>query len=205
MSTTPEIEISAIVLAGGKSSRMGQDKALLSVEGLPLLRRVYDVAQQCANKVYVVTPWQFRYQSILPDTCQFIPEVVSAPDGNPHGPLLGFAQGLAHIQTAWVLLLACDLPCLQAATLQEWAMTLTTIEENTIALLPRHQKGWNPLCGFYRQCCFSSLNHFINQGGRSFQNWLASQPIQELLLTEPQMLFNCNTPADLTLLKKLHL
>jgi molybdenum cofactor guanylyltransferase len=203
MNTTPEIDlsVSAIVLAGGKSSRMGQDKALLIIQGVPLLRRVYDVARQCAAEVYVVTPWQSRYQSVLPDTCQFISEIVSTSDGTPHGPLPGFAQGLALIQTEWVLLLACDLPYLQVSILQAWVSTLAAVDQRTIAALPRHQKGWNPLCGFYRQGCLSSLNQFIAEGGRSFQHWLANQPVQELLLTAPQMLFNCNTPADLAIVE----
>jgi molybdenum cofactor guanylyltransferase len=192
--------ISAIVLAGGKSSRMGHDKALIEIQGTPLLRRVCNVALQCANPVYVVTPWQERYQNLVPD-CQFIRETSTNPE-SPHGPLRGFAQGLAQVQTEWVLLLACDLPRLEAPSLQEWITQLDKVEASAIAYLPRHTKGWNPLCGFYRQRCLSALKEFIDQGGDSFQAWLAEQVVQELPLRDRSILFNCNTPKDLEALEE---
>lgn len=189
--------LSAIVLAGGQSSRMGQDKALIHLQGIPLLRRVCEVAFNCASQVYVVTPWPDRYQEILPDACRLIQEVPLPGETAPHGPLVGFAQGLAQIETNWVLLLACDLPQLQVKVLQDWATELDKTEENTIALLPRQSKGWEPLCGFYRRQCLPLLTQFINEGGRSFQPWLAQHPVQELAINDTQLLLNCNTPADL--------
>ncbi|MGK7900287.1 MAG: molybdenum cofactor guanylyltransferase, partial [Hormoscilla sp.] len=57
--------------------------------------------------------------------------------------------------------------------------------------------GWEPLCGFYRRSCLPELSQFIQNGGRSFQQFLASQTIAELPLTDPEILFNCNRPEDL--------
>lgn len=189
--------LSAIILAGGQSSRMGQDKALIPLQGIPLLRRVCEVALHCASEVYVVTPWPERYQDLLPDACRLLQEVPLPGQTAPHGPLVGFAQGLAQVKTDWVLLLACDLPQLQVNVLQNWATRLEKTDKNVIALLPRHAKGWEPLCGFYRRQCLPILSDFINQGGRSFQSWLAQHPVQELMIQDTQILFNCNTPADL--------
>ena len=67
--------LTAIVLAGGASSRMGEDKALLTIEGVPLLRIVCDVAIALCDPVYVVTPWIERYQHLLSLKCQFIQEI----------------------------------------------------------------------------------------------------------------------------------
>lgn len=198
MNQTRLPNLSAIILAGGQSSRMGRDKALMPVEGVPLLRRVYDVAQQCADAVYVVTPWGDRYRSMLPPSCQFVLEVPLANDTGSQGPLVGFAQGLASVHTDWVLLLACDMPLLQASVLQHWASQLERVQESAIAFLPKHTKGWEPLCGFYRRRCLPDLQQCIEQGGRSFQRWLAQTVVQELPLEDRQMLLNCNTPQDLT-------
>ncbi|MGH2414170.1 MAG: molybdenum cofactor guanylyltransferase, partial [Microcystaceae cyanobacterium] len=177
----PSIDsITAIVLAGGQSSRMGQDKALLTIGNQPLLRQICLLAQECTSQVYVVTPWPERYHSILPDDCRVIQEILSPGATQPHGPLIGFAQGLTQIQTDWVLLLACDLPNLTVSEVKKWSTSLAEVSAEAIALLPRNPKGWEPLCGFYRRRCHLLLDQFIHRGGRSFQAWLAQHPVQEL-------------------------
>ncbi|AFY42300.1 molybdenum cofactor guanylyltransferase [Nostoc sp. PCC 7107] len=183
--------LTAIVLAGGQSSRMGQDKALLTIQGVPLLQRVCHIAAACADTVYIVTPWPERYQHLPLPRCQFILE---APLNQ--GALVGFAQGLAQVQTDWVLLLACDLPNLQVEVLQGWAAELDNVSEDAIATLAHHTKGWEPLCGFYRRQCLPQLLYFINQGGRSFQQWLQQHSVQVLAVPDTNMLLNCNTPED---------
>lgn len=210
--------ITSIVLAGGKSSRMGRDKALISIWGVPLIQHVCNAAKACAPEVYVVTPWPERYQDILPSNCFVVREVPSLGEAKPHGPLIGFAQGLSAVlsekkkdasenskipeeEEEWVLLLACDLPRLQGSVLQNWAGQLEHVSDGAIALLPRSAKGWEPLCGFYRSTCLPVLTEFINRGGRSFQQWLAQHTVQELPLSERELLFNCNTPADLAALE----
>ncbi|MBW4614344.1 MAG: molybdenum cofactor guanylyltransferase [Desmonostoc vinosum HA7617-LM4] len=192
-------ELSAIVLAGGKSSRMGQDKALIPVHGVPLLQQVYHIAQNCAGIVYIVTPWPERYENLLLPDCEFIREIPLPGETLPHGPLVGFAQGLTKVQTDWVLLLACDLPRLRAEVLQDWITKLGSVDDDAIAALAHHPKGWQPLCGFYHRRCLPYLLEFINKGGRSFQQWLEQKSVEVLPLPELEMLFNCNTPEDLTL------
>ncbi len=191
------IQLSALVLAGGQSRRMGQDKALLEINGVPMLQRVCAIARQCADPVYVVTPWVERYQAIVPPDCQFLRET-AALNGTSQGPLMGFAQALGQVQTDWVLLLACDLPQLRADVLQTWAQQLDQVDPAAIACLPRHPKGWEALCGFYRRSSLSGLQTFVESGGRSFQRWLAQYPVAELPLNDTQILFNCNTPDDIS-------
>lgn len=170
---------------------MGRDKALIEIAGVPLLQQICQAALQCASPVYVVTAWGDRYRSFLPPACVLVPET------NAQGPLIGFAHGLIQVQTEWVLLLACDLPRLQGEPLQQWAKELSKVPQDTIALLPKSQKGWEPLCGFYRRDCITTLQNFVDCGGRSFQKWLAEQSVQELRLANHHLLFNCNTQTDL--------
>ncbi|MDV3001615.1 MAG: putative molybdenum cofactor guanylyltransferase [Chroococcopsis gigantea SAG 12.99] len=188
----PKNEITAIILAGGRSSRMGQDKALISVAAVPLLRQICDLASCCAVKVYVVTPWHDRYQSLITPSCVLL-------DENPPftGPLVSFSKVLPLVRTSWVLLLACDLPFLTPSEVQEWAARLPSLSQETIALVPRLDDRWHPLSAFYRSDCLSSLEDFIRAGGSSFQVWLDRSPVQILPVTNPQVLFNCNTPEDL--------
>jgi molybdenum cofactor guanylyltransferase len=190
--------LSTIILAGGQSLRMGRDKAKIEIDGVPLLRRIYDVVAACESldAIYVVTPWLERYRSILPDDCNFILEQP------PHqGPLVAFSQALAEITSEWVLLLACDLPNLSTPIIQAWIARLPAVDSQSIAYLPRHiPKGWEPLCGFYRQNCHESSIEYIENGGQSFQDWLKMNIVTELAIADPLWLANCNTPADLELL-----
>jgi molybdenum cofactor guanylyltransferase len=182
--------ISTIVLAGGFSTRMGQDKALLEIQGVPLLRRITDLALAVSRKVLVVTAWPERYQAAVAPDCQFVTDRDSA------GPLVGFAQGLTVVERDWVLLLSCDLPNLDQATIAGWINDLATVPAGAVAYLPQGEKGWEPLCGFYRSTCRESLRQFIDQGGRSFQRWLQTQSVAILPVVDRSVLANCNTPED---------
>ncbi|MBE9042831.1 molybdenum cofactor guanylyltransferase [Pleurocapsales cyanobacterium LEGE 10410] len=195
-----EDEVTAIILAGGESSRMGKDKALLTIGNDTLLSRICLVAKECTNRVYVVTPWIEKYQNVLPSNCQLVREK-PIMDCRSNTPTIGFAQGLRLVETEWVLLLACDLPRLSSSQVKQWLPALATVLPTEIALLPRNSQGWEPLCGFYRQSCLSLLETYIKDGGRSFQSWLAKYPVKELPLSDRTCLFNCNTPEDWKLFK----
>ncbi|MGB3616204.1 MAG: molybdenum cofactor guanylyltransferase [Elainellaceae cyanobacterium] len=204
--------ITAIILAGGQSSRMGEDKALLSWRGKPFIRCIYEAAIGCSDRVIVVTPWPQRYRDHLPTHCDYIMEtrppkvpqdtIQGAPQ-SAQGPLVGFYQGVSAVETDWVLLLACDLPRLQPDQLREWADQLEALPAQTMAFLPQQAKGWEPLCGFYHRRCQESLGHFIAMGGRSFQRWLQQQPVCPIPLSPAavDMLYNCNTPEDIRILR----
>jgi molybdenum cofactor guanylyltransferase len=187
--------VTAIILAGGESTRMGQDKALLNLGASTLLAHVCLVASECTAQTYVISPWIEKYQSFLPHNCQPVKEqlVLNAPSNTP---LIGFVQALELVKTEWVLLLACDLPHLSSSQVKQWLFALTTVFPTEIACLPRSVKGWEPLCGFYRRACLSSLKQYLSEGGRSFQSWLVQHEVRELVLSDRRSLFNCNTPQD---------
>jgi molybdopterin-guanine dinucleotide biosynthesis protein A len=185
------MKIVTVILAGGHSSRMQQDKALLMVDGVTLIRRVYKVAIECTPEVYIITPWPECYRSVLPADCQWLQE------NPPHrGPLLAFQQSLQQITADWILLLACDLPCLDVATIQGWMRDLENVEERSIAYLAPQSKGWEALCGCYRTSCRSSLDEFVQAGGQSFQKWLQTELVVTIPVTVPQIFTNWNYPED---------
>ena len=193
--------LSVIVLAGGRSTRMGRDKATIEIDGSPMLRRISDLLALCndrgqplADRIHVVTPDVEKYRSILPVNCHLIAEL------QPYqGPLIGFVQGLTEVSSTWVLLLACDLPYLSTPVVQTWIDGLGLIPtDESVAYLPKHHpKGWEPLCGFYRRSCLASLLEYIDNGGKYFQGWLAMNTVTELQIADPICLVNCNTPVEL--------
>ncbi len=223
MNCAEKIFLSAIVLAGGKSSRMGTDKALLKINQKTFLQKTCEVAADCgAIPIFIVSPWTERYESLfLPTQCRFIRENQNFQN---QGPLSGFAQGLTFYQSlsyletnlnpnfknSWILLLACDLANLSSAVVKSWCQELPNLSAEVDAYLPRHQpasktKKWEPLCGFYRSSCLESLNASLQKKEYSFQAWLNSgfskSAIAEIENADPKLLFNCNTPSEFELLE----
>jgi molybdenum cofactor guanylyltransferase len=195
MSHAPSEQVTALILAGGRSSRMGADKALAVWQGIPLLQRVFVVAQVCCKTVSVLTPWPERYQTLLPSSVNWLMEPPTFT-----GPMAALTLGMETIQTPWVLLLACDLPQLDEAILQRWMQALP--ETEAVAQVPYHQNRWEPLCGFYHVEALASLKAFVAENGdrASFQQWLQivhAVPLGVDAAIAP-MFHNCNTPSDLT-------
>ena len=189
--------LAAVILAGGQSRRMGRDKALLPIDPLAaelietttLLQQTCTIAKSCTDQVFVLSATLYD----LPVGCQWIAE-----DPPHQGPLKAFANCLGQIESEWILLLACDLPYLDAQVLQYWMGGLEQVPASSIAYLAPHRKGWECLCGFYRQQCQQSLQDFVLAGGDSFQSWLQDQEVQAIPAVEPSILINWNSPADLS-------
>jgi len=190
------IKVTALILAGGQSSRMGEDKALVKWQNRPLLQIVCDVATSCCAEAYILTPWPDRYRAIAPSSCHFLPE------SQPHqGPLVALTQGISQLPPCdWVWLLACDLPRLDRKIIQNWLNSLADIPNSTLAVVPYHDGYFEPLCGFYRGAIAPFLQEFQQTGGRSFQKFLQTIPTHQLTLNNQEVLtlWNCNTPADVS-------
>jgi molybdenum cofactor guanylyltransferase len=195
-------KITALILAGGNSKRMGKDKALLTINGQYFLEKTCQIALECTDLVYVITHQPQLYQNILPKNCPIIEEKSLFGESLPHGALLGFIQGFRQVTTPWVLLLPCDLPCLSVSEVRKWIKYLETLSSEVLAVLPKNQKGWDALAGFYHHSSLPLLEEYINQGDRSFQKWLNNNLIVELPVTNADFLLNCNTPEDYKLVKK---
>ncbi len=192
--------VKTIVLAGGMSRRMGQDKARIEIAGVPLLTQVCHVGLSISDGVYVVAGDDRDYADLIPEGCEFVVDRVL------EGPLVALSSGVSWPQTwgesEWVLVLACDLPRLSVAAVKAWVGRLDDLPDETIAYLPKSEQGWEPLCGFYRAQVLPVLNPFVATGGRSFQRWLSQESIapfvRELVWDDRDVFLNCNRPEDLT-------
>ncbi len=190
------ILIAALILAGGQSNRMGQDKGQLVFDGCSLITHICTVTQDCLDFVFVITPSTQKYQYLLPKKVQIIKEKIILPKQKSNFPLLGFYQGFKKIDSEWLLLLACDLPKLNSQIIKEWLNTLQSIPSSTMAVLPKQDKGWEPICGFYNRRCLASLEEYLQNDGKSFQQWLKQIAVEELVVSDRSVLFNCNTWED---------
>ena len=188
-----DIQVAGLVLLGGASRRMGQNKALLPVGGIPIIQRVINtVAPLCSETLLVgndAEPYRHLGLPIIPDI-------------EPNlGPLMGLYSGLLATSNDLNLLLACDMPFTSAALLSH----LLALSDGYDVVIPRTEHGLHPLCAVYRRStCLPAIRAALDAHSRrviSFFNQVRVREIgpDELRLVDPDgiSLMNVNTPEDL--------
>lgn len=188
-------EIAGYVLAGGTSSRMGRNKALLEFGGEPLILRMATLVESAGMKVTVIGPPEL-----------FAPMGLDAiADDEPGmGPLGGIATALGHSQAEWNLIVAVDMPRLTT----EWLLFLVerALRSSADVVLPRSERGAEPLCGVYHRRCLGPMWAALERGVRKVTDGLAGPPacrVEEIGRTEwirfapdGRLFENINTPAE---------
>lgn len=131
--------LAAFVLTGGRSSRMGSDKAFLELAGKPLILRAMELAIQLTSDVYIVGEPD-KYAGFGPVVPDIFPE---------HGPLGGIHAGLRASKSDLNLIMAVDLPFLGARLL---AYLIARAETSGAAVtVPKCGNYFQPLCAIYRR------------------------------------------------------
>lgn len=124
--------ITGIILAGGKSSRMGRDKALLPWSGHSLIEEVAQNIRPYVKELLVVGEPREEYKDLaLLSPCRFIPDFRT-----DQGPLVGLLSGLEAMETSWGFVVSCDMPMTQGRMIpwlveriqQGWALVIRTEE-----------------------------------------------------------------------------
>lgn len=145
--------VAAFVLAGGASTRMGCDKALLELDGVPMVVHMARLAETLVTSVTVVGPPE-RYASL--GLC------VVADRANNIGPLGGITTALTASAADWNLILGCDLPFLSTRWM-EWLIA-RTLKSLAQAVVPESQRGLEPLAAMYRKDCAQAFSAAIERG-----------------------------------------
>lgn len=194
---TSEETCAAFVLAGGASTRFGQDKALIQVDGQPMLMRLCAMLRGVTSQVAIVGSPQ-KYGSF---------GVECVPDRWPgEGPLGGIITALMHAHARnhrdmWCLIAGCDMPFLTC----EW---LTHMVERALAggasvVAPESEHGLEPLCACWHTRAISKLQYVFEGGVRKVTE--AMKQLETEVLDESQwkrfdsdarLFWNMNTVAD---------
>src|SRR5512142_1219494 len=188
-------DVTAFVLTGGKSERMGQDKAALRLaSGRTLLENALAVAGAVTGQVGIVGPRQ-KY-----GTYAWAGEIVE--DIFPgHGPLGGIHAALSASTTEWNIILAVDLPNVSAALL-EWLLSVAQISA-ALVTVASIRRGLQPLCGVYRksfrdlaeQALQKNHNKVDSSFDRNSLRILTEEEIRAAGFDE-SMFVNVNTPEE---------
>ncbi len=186
-------ESGAIILAGGQSSRMGQDKALMRYGGMTLLEHILATVLTLVTEVVVVVDKPEKY--VLP--CGKI-VVDTFPDSGPVG---GIVTGLMTLGSGSHIVVGCDMPGLNPNILQ---LLLKAATPDWDAIVPEVNQLPEPLCAIYRHTAAPKLLNFLETGQHSAREALTvlkAKRVGEGVLRrlDPHLLSfrNVNTPEDM--------
>jgi len=195
--TTQRLPITAAVLAGGRSLRMGVDKTLLDVDGRALVSRVVDaVGEVCTHTLVVTNRPDTLVDADLPADVRVLQDEVAY-----QGPLGGLVTALAETTDEWMLAVAADMPHLTPGVIH----ALWDLRGDADAVVPVTEKGLEPLLALYRvEPCLPAAREILATGRRRpvavFGRVKTVQvPEAALRAVDPDLrsLININTPADL--------
>lgn len=185
--------ISAIILAGGQSRRLGLDKSLLEIESQPLIARTVQTMASLSDDLVVVTNEPERYES-LALKARFVPD-----ERRGMGSLMGIYSGLKVAKHAHALAVACDMPFLNLPLLR----FMVPLAQGHDVVIPRVDGLVEPLHCIYGQGCLPFMAGLLDQGRRRITAFFSEVRVryveeQELAVFDPQGLsfVNVNTPED---------
>ncbi|HEY8807284.1 MAG TPA: molybdenum cofactor guanylyltransferase [Candidatus Limnocylindria bacterium] len=185
------MSVSAAIMAGGKSTRMGQDKAWIELDGEPLVARVAGVLAQVADEVIVVAN-DPRYESL---------GLRVVRDRWPAGGALGgIATGVGAATHDTVLVAACDMPFLSA---EVWRILLGHIGEADV-VIPKIGGEYETLHALYSKACVPHMARSIAENRLRVISFF--EAVRVLAVEEPELravdptlraFTNVNTPEEL--------
>jgi molybdopterin-guanine dinucleotide biosynthesis protein A len=187
------MDLSAIILAGGESKRMGQDKAAMQFNGDSLLARAIKKVRQLGIKEIFISGRIGMEYSTFDYPVLF--------DLNPgHGPLGGIERGLHASSCALMLVLAVDLPHMDTAFLRQLILQC----DAATGIVPNFDGRLEPLAAIYPKRCHAIASDLMARSrlaAREFaEKCLAESAIRTMPVapSDARCFANWNTPADVT-------
>lgn len=187
---------SAIVLAGGESRRMGRDKALLEVEGRPLIARIVDRLEDLFDEIVIGAARSGDYGDLG--------RPVIADRETGQGPLMGLASCLERVANELALVTACDIPRPDL----RFAASLLDQAQGYDMVLPRSGGDhYEPLFAVYRRSVAPTAFGLLAAGERSILGLLDRVRVRVRIVPLPETvrLGNLNTPDDYKALSRRRL
>ncbi len=185
------MNLTAALLAGGKSTRMGRDKALLEIEGVPLWSRQWTLLSQLHAQKLVVSA------RTRPAWCPDAMEVVKDASYDC-GPIGGLAAVAANCATTHFLTLAIDMPCMTLEHLHK----LCSLVEPEMGVCSVYEGRYEPLCAIYSTAACKVIEQQIALGEFALQalvHQLVKAGMMRVLALAPKervLYANLNTPED---------
>ncbi|MBI1977664.1 MAG: molybdenum cofactor guanylyltransferase [Candidatus Omnitrophica bacterium] len=185
--------VKGIVLAGGKSSRFGEDKALARLGGVTLLERAIKLLRELNLEPVVITNGRRDYSFL---NCQIERDVI--PDQGPLGGLYTACQVLKGFS---LLVLTCDMPCLTLDSLN--VLLENHNPRHSVTLFGISRKRPQPFPGVYKSNLSGLILEKLKAGQYSMQDFLKAVSDVKVVRNsfDPTILININKEEDMNLYK----
>lgn len=189
--TAPYSDVTAVILAGGQSSRMGSNKALLPIRGGRIIEVIYRQLSALFSEVLLVTnnPEQYAF---LP--CRKVPDCFPGM-----GALAGLHAGLHHAATPHIFAVACDMPYLDSALIRR----LVALRNQADVVIPEGENGLEPLHALYATSCLPFMEQSLLADRRRIISFFPQVQVKQVSPewvaagdSCPDSFRNINTPAD---------
>lgn len=197
--------ITAVILSGGKSSRIGEDKALFKISNLTLIERIYFLLNKLFNEVIIISNKPKRYE--------FLNTKIYKDIFPGFGPLSGIHSGLTNSNTNLNFFISCDMPFVS----KELIEFLINIEFNQDILIPKSNNNIHSLCAVYKKSCLDKAERLLKFANESMNNETGKSKIKlfdlinsmhakyvdisEEKFFHTYLMFNMNTISDLEFVK----
>jgi len=186
-------DVTGVILAGGQSRRMGQDKARMQISRRTLFERALELLQHFCNSILIAGD--------RPDLAR--PGLPALPDIYPGSALGGLHTGLQAAATDWILVTPCDMPYPDPRIVARMLECRTGYD----AVVPRTPAGYEPVFALYHKNCLPPMEALLRRN--QFRIFDFYQRIRIRFLDPPELpagwertLINLNTPEDLARIKE---
>ena len=189
--------MTAIILAGGKSSRFGSDKAFIEIDGIPLIKRQLKLLKKVFKKIIIVTnqpqKYRFRNVKIAQDILKNL------------GPLAGIYSGLMASSSFYNFVIACDMPFINKPLIRY----IIDCKDNYDIIIPKLKQKFHPLFGVYSKNCITVIKNMLEHNRLKVSNIFPRLKTRFILTDELERLdkelislVNINTRDDLRMVKR---
>jgi len=183
--------VSAVILAGGESRRMGSDKSLLPWHGGRFIEHIHRLLDELFDEVIIVTNSPGLYDSI---PCRKEPDIYYK-----QGSLAGIHSGLCHARNERIFVVACDMPFLS----EEVIRALCACDRQAEVVIPRSKWGLEPLHACYAKSCLPAIEAVLDAGKKRIVGFFPEVRVVEVAAAEFQKIDpeglsfrNINTPEE---------
>lgn len=187
---TTKQEVTALVLAGGRGRRMGGvDKGLIELRGTPIIERILDVLEPQCDHVIINANRNIDQYSVYGHP------VLTDSLADYQGPLAGFAVGMKHAKTPYIVTLPCDAPELPADYVERMVKTLS--DKQADIAVAHDGKRLQPVYALIKTRLLDNLNQFLERGDRKIDIWYAQNNTTNVDFSDVHDMFNnINTPEQ---------